>query len=338
MAKVQGIMEQCDFFLYDRFFVPPEKQLRDVENSSILRFFVNVQNKTKLDTNLQTASLLPHYNTFESRAMRVVISDEPPEFPEQTKMRKEADFPVTDDDDNSVFFDDTDQALGVVEITAPSGTQVVNVVDFEPNFDFNKSTEVVADLELGLDQLVPLLKEAHESDDGFAALSPDDNGVTLRVANVSPLPNDFAERVAEFGTIFLSVGDIESFIESLPVKNQPPKEQLDPNNGAGTLIGKFVYNTVTTLVIGEKEMIKAPTLLFPAGAGPYSETGKFTTHGVPDPMATFRFATPANIGDGQNFRVEIEIPDSDTLKEIQQIYGPLSIWVFLHGYLTRDVQ
>ena len=62
--------------------VEPEKQLREVEPGSTLKFFVNVQGKTKLETNLQSASLLPHYNTFEARAMRVVISDLPPEFPD----------------------------------------------------------------------------------------------------------------------------------------------------------------------------------------------------------------------------------------------------------------
>ena len=44
-----------------------------------------MQGKTKLETNLQSASLLPHYNTFEARAMRVVISDLPPEFPADEK-------------------------------------------------------------------------------------------------------------------------------------------------------------------------------------------------------------------------------------------------------------
>ena len=51
-----------------------------MESSSTLKFFTNVQGKTKLETNLQSASLLPHYNTFEARAMRVVISDLPPDF------------------------------------------------------------------------------------------------------------------------------------------------------------------------------------------------------------------------------------------------------------------
>ena len=82
MAVVQGIKEKASLYPFTILVsVEPEKQLRDVENSSILKFFVNVQGKTKLETNLQSASLLPHYNTFEARAMRVVISDLPPELP-----------------------------------------------------------------------------------------------------------------------------------------------------------------------------------------------------------------------------------------------------------------
>jgi hypothetical protein len=342
MAVVQGIKEKVHLPLYDSLSVEPEKQLRDVENSSTLKFFVNVQGKTKLETNLQSASLLPHYNTFEARAMRVVISDLPPEFPEEPFMEKETDFGVTDDDDNSVFID-TASRIGVVQLTgAPGGTQTFTILDAEPLLDPTTAAnftakEIVADLELGLDQLVQLLKEARESDDGFAALSPDEDGVTLRT-NSTPLNDGVAERVADFGTIFLSIEEIESFIESLPEKNQPPKEQLDPNNGSGTLIGKFIYNTVTTLFVGEKIMIQMPTWFFPAGAGPFSESAKFTTHGEPDPMATFRFAEPIYIDKQQNFRVEIEVPDSDTLKEIQKIYGPFNIWVVLDGYMTRDVQ
>jgi hypothetical protein len=144
--------------------------------------------------------------------------------------------------------------------------------------------------------------------------------------------------VADFGdVIFLSVSQLEDLIISLDRK-APPKEQLRPNDGAGTIIGKFVYNTVTTLFVGEKIMIQRPTWFFPAGAGPFSESARFTTHGEPDPMATFRFAEPIFIDKQQNFRVEIETPDSDTLKEIQKIYGPLNIWVVLDGYMTRDVQ
>jgi hypothetical protein len=34
----------------------------------------------------------------------------------------------------------------------------------------------------------------------------------------------------------------------------------------------------------------------------------------------------------------MEVPDSDVLKEIQKVYGPLFIWIVLDGYMTRGVQ
>ena len=91
MAVVQGIREKVHLPIYDSFHVEPEEQLLDVENgsSSTLKFFVDVQRKTKLETNLQSASLLPHYNTFEARAMRVVISDLPPEYGEEQSTDEE---------------------------------------------------------------------------------------------------------------------------------------------------------------------------------------------------------------------------------------------------------
>ena len=82
MPVVQGVKEKIHGPLYDAISIKAKEQLKDVEPSSTLRFFINVQRKTKLETNLQSASLLPHYNTFEARAMRVVISDLPPEFPD----------------------------------------------------------------------------------------------------------------------------------------------------------------------------------------------------------------------------------------------------------------
>jgi hypothetical protein len=82
MAVVKGIKEKAHLPLYDALFVRPQTQLREVESSSVFKFFVHVQGKTKLETNMQAAALLPHWNTFEARAMRVVISDLPVSFPE----------------------------------------------------------------------------------------------------------------------------------------------------------------------------------------------------------------------------------------------------------------
>jgi hypothetical protein len=118
----------------------------------------------------------------------------------------------------------------------------------------------------------------------------------------------------------------------------PANEQLFANGGFGGVIGKFIYNTVTTFFVGEKIMIQVPTWFFPAGAGPYSEDGKVVTHGYPNPQATFHFAEPVTVDAQQNFRVEIEVPESDVLSQLQRVYGPLFIWVILDGYMTRDVQ
>ncbi|HEV7397414.1 MAG TPA: hypothetical protein VGN86_12955 [Pyrinomonadaceae bacterium] len=300
MAIVQGIREKVHLPIYDSVSVEGGKQFRDAESTSILKFFVDVQKKTKLETNLQSASLLPHYNTFEARAMRVVISDLPPEFPEeQTSEPKSKEEPF------DVF----------VQPTPP---------EEDPGDPVYAAT-----IELGVKRLMELLEEAREND-GEVELPATDPGVVPEKKDPPTKPED-----DQF--IPLSVSDLEKLIASLD-RFAPSKEQIRPNNGAGTIIGKLIYNTVTTLYVGEKIMIQMPTWFFPAGAGPYSESGHFTTHGQPSPTATFRFAEPIFIDKQQNFRVEIEIPDSDTLKEIQRIYGPLNLWVVLDGYMTRDVQ
>jgi hypothetical protein len=321
MARVENVMERIQGPLYDSVSVDGRQQIGDVEKSGTLKFFVNVQGKTKLETNQQSASLLPHYNTFEARAMRVVISDLPPEYPSD---ENQGPFATTDD----------------VEVSDPDG-QGFAISDDGHVVLTNLTSElaITASVETTIDRLAKLFKEASESDDGIAELDIDDDAVTLVAANGSDIENQaIIDAVANLGgTVVLYKEDLEDMNDSLKTK-AIPKEQLDPNNGSGTIIGKLIYNTVTTLYVGEKQMISMPTWFFPAGAGPYSETGRFTTHGEPSPTATFRFAEPVYIDKQQNFRVEIEIPDTDTLKEIQQIYGPMSIWVVLDGYMTRDVQ
>ncbi len=75
MAKVQSICEKLHSPLYDGFLVPPAKKfIEAMTDPRMIRFFVDVQNKTKLETNLQAAGVLPSLNTFEARALRVVVS------------------------------------------------------------------------------------------------------------------------------------------------------------------------------------------------------------------------------------------------------------------------
>jgi len=123
MAVVQGIREKVHLPLYDSLAVKPREQLFEEEKSGILKFFVNVQGKTKLETNLQSASLLPHYNTFEARAMRVVISDLPPQFPDDDKDSKR----LSSADDLDVLTDD-DPPLGIKDDGTPIGTRVFGPV------------------------------------------------------------------------------------------------------------------------------------------------------------------------------------------------------------------
>lgn len=328
MALVSGIKEKVHLPIYDSIHIEPEKQLRDIETSSKLRFFVNVQGKTRLETNLQAASLLSHYNTFEARAMRVVISDLPAAYPDEPVSKGEVTegFDVTDEEGSLV------STNGGIQGIPADANAVPPVVDFEPD------NTVTADLELDLKRLIELLKEARESENKEAIVDVEEEGVTLSSDNAAFDPDNLDEAFLGAGpVILLSVQDIEDLIGSLE-KKAPPLEQIRPNDGAGNLISKLIFNTVTTFYVGEKIMIEMPTFFFPGGAGAYSEGGKVITHGQPSPTATFRFAEPIHIDKQQNFRVELEIPDSDTLKEIQKIYGPFFIWVILDGYMTRDVQ
>src|SRR5262249_41442202 len=159
---------------------------------------------------------------------------------------------------------------------------------------------------------------ARDDADSETTLDLDDEDVTLIAADTELTDTEFDDVEAAGGEIKLSVSDIEDLIDTLD-KKAPPLEQIRPNNGAGNLISKLVFNTVTTLFVGEKIMIEMPTWFFPGGAGPYSFSSKVISHGEPSPTATFRFAEAIFIDRQQNFRVEIDIPDSDVHKEIQKI-------------------
>ena len=81
MARVKRVKEKLHLPIYDAFFVPGGRtgtQAATFEDMmtdpGVIRFFVDVRNKTRLETNLQAAGVLPRRTTFEARAMRVVIS------------------------------------------------------------------------------------------------------------------------------------------------------------------------------------------------------------------------------------------------------------------------
>ena len=222
MSKVQGVKEKLHSPLYDAFFVkdevkdststpPTKKTFTDfMTDPRVIRFFVDIQNKTKLETNLQASGVLPSLNTFEARAIRVVVS---------------------------------------------------SLHRFNPN------------------------KKAKEA-----------------------------------------------------------KDELQAERSEPEILAEIIYNSVTSLIVGEKIMIEMPTFWFPSGAGVSSGFPTVCNHGEPDPTATFRFAEPVYIEPQQNFRVEMAfpqgLPGQNLLdpNRLAGVTGPLRIWVVLDGYLTRDVQ
>lgn len=213
MAKVQGIKEKLHWPLYDAFVVPEQNGSATAptfagemskRDARILRFFVDVQNKTRLETNLQASGQLPSLNSYEVRAMRVVVS--------------------------------------------------------------------------------PLVRTKRASKEEYSR---------------------------------------------------------DTDN----VLADLIFNSVTSLLVGEKTMIEMPTYYFPAGAGVSPGTPSLATNGQPDPMATFRFSEPVAIEPNQNFRVEMQFPQGvptaggvPGTTRLGDATGPLRLWVVLDGYLTRDVQ
>jgi hypothetical protein len=298
MAVVKGVKEKVHLPLYDSIAVKPKEQLGKILSSNVLRFFQDVTGKTKLLTNMQASSLLPHWNTYEARALRVVISDLPAQFP----------------DDPTVELSGVGVTGGKTKASTPADVATVKITNF------------------GLRHLVELKRR-------FDGQTGDVVNLSLVELDALGLITDpaLSEGVVNFTRALLGIAE-SALKQNGNSRLLPLNEQIFPNDGFGTLIGKIVYNTVTTFFVGEKIMIQVPTWFFPAGAGPYSENGKVTTHGYPNPQATFRFAEPVTIDAQQNFRVEIEVPESEVLGDLQRLYGPLFIWVALDGYMTRDVQ
>jgi hypothetical protein len=203
MAKVSEYKERVHGPLFDSVFVQKNSGKNTLErvmtDSRMIRFFVDVQNKTRLETNLQAAGVLPSLNSFEARAMRVIVS--------------------------------------------------------------------------GLQKEVEIEEEGKKT------------------------------KVSQNEQLFLT---------------------------------ELIYNSVTSLLVGEKIMIEMPTFWFPAGAGVSPGPGT-ANHGEPNHLNTFRFAEPVFIESQQNFRVEMTFPQG-VPDAVKNAYGPYHIWVVLDGYLTRDVQ
>jgi hypothetical protein len=290
MARVSGVKEKIHSPLYDAFFVPGVKNgtgaktFKDMmTDPRVIRFFVDIQNKTRLETNLQASGVLPSLNTFEARAMRVVASTScvPPATLNHPGIRTAI---IT--------------AAGEYPTPAPT----------PPPPTQQDKDKLINTIQAEIEKLV----------------GPVNINEYIRTAIVSATEN----------------------FKKLANPNNPQKQAFVNEivaafeagcDASSTFLSELIYNSVSTLLVGEKTMIEMPTFWFPAGAGVNTGNGTVMNHGEPDPMATFRFAEPVTIEPQQSFRVEMQFPQ-DLPRVVATATGPLRIWVVLDGYLTRDVQ
>ncbi|HEX6716012.1 MAG TPA: hypothetical protein VF088_02810 [Pyrinomonadaceae bacterium] len=389
MAIVKGVNERVHLPLYDSLFVRRGRQLRDHVSSNVLKFFVNIHGKTKIETNMQTSSLLPHWNTFEARALRVVISDLPEHClgnVDQSATRETAsrlnDFDVLFENFDSgltgeqltsvretwnaltytanAISEDYAECLGSLNRLCKTG-HLVNILRTQVELAAirDEAITVLAETKPAIakkaalkklrtilelrdedneaNALLEVLQEASECLSSLVKLN--DLAVRLKDENLRNVEACIkaAERRATQTSLQNDHARLKEWLRELTTERIGLKAQLD-QNACRRILGKLIYNSVTTLFVGEKVMIQMPTWFFPAGAGPFAENGNVVTNGFPNPLATFRFAEPVTIDAQQHFRIEIEFPDSAVVDELQGLYGPFFIWVVLDGYLTRDVQ
>lgn len=286
MARVSGVKEKIHSPLYDAFFVPGARNgtsgrifTEVMTDPRVIRFFVDVQNKTKLETNLQAAGVLPSLNTFEARAMRVVAS-----------------------------------TFSLPRTAMPMIRQAI----IDAANTYRAQPDPITDAHET--QLVNSIKAAFAGAIG----APSVNGhLRQAILNAANIYRDLTTEPSDTDRTTL----VESIIDA-----------FDAGYAAASgILSELIYNSVTTLLVGEKVMIEMPTFWFPAGAGVSPGNGTAVNHGEPDPMATFRFAEPVMIEPQQNFRVEMLFPQG-LPGNLANVSGPLRIWVVLDGYLTRDVQ
>lgn len=176
----------------------------------------------------------------------------------------------------------------------------------------------------------------------------------LQASGVLPSLNTFEARALRVVVSNLRLTEKKKITKEREGSGPPKAIEVEALISESEILADLIYNSVTSLIVGEKIMIEMPTFWFPSGAGVSPGFPTVTNHGEPSPEATFRFAEPVFIEPQQNFRVEMafpqgvpgqgitvpgpgstSVPDPGKLANVQ---GPFRIWVVLDGYLTRDVQ
>jgi len=154
----------------------------------------------------------------------------------------------------------------------------------------------------------------------------DSQGKTELETNLHALRIASRRNAFEVQTMHIVVSTVSVLPRSLRHRGNKPVTQ---GRSSDTFLSELKFNSVSSLLVEEKNLVEMPSFWFMAGAG--------NALGPQDSLVNFRFGEPVIIGPQQNFRVEMRFPQ-DVPMNGATATGPLRIWVILDGYLTRDVQ
>jgi len=96
VSRVQNYQEKLHWPLYDSIFFKYPITEKELSNPLPKRFFTDIQGKTKLDTNMDQAAVLPSTNTYEVRSLRLVVGSGFGTVPE-TNFSLDAEDPIKED-------------------------------------------------------------------------------------------------------------------------------------------------------------------------------------------------------------------------------------------------
>ncbi|WP_139489363.1 hypothetical protein [Brevibacillus dissolubilis] len=96
MSRVQNYQEKLHWPLYDSILFKYPITEKELSNPLPKRFFTDIQGKTKLDTNMDQASVLPSTNTYEVRSLRLIVAPGFGTVPESNFLVNEPD-PFTEE-------------------------------------------------------------------------------------------------------------------------------------------------------------------------------------------------------------------------------------------------
>ena len=124
MSRVQNYQEKLHWPLYDSILFKYPITDKELSNPLPKRFFTDIQGKTKLDTNMDQASVLPSSNIYEVRSLRLIVGPGFGTVPD-------TNFSINGDDQNKVDKDkgENEQYATIGEYISYDNSCAINKLD-----------------------------------------------------------------------------------------------------------------------------------------------------------------------------------------------------------------